>query len=185
MARLRRATCIRACMMYSSQLSQIEDGHVVRVVPSPRLVVIGRTLEEARAWARSAIGRRGVGTSQRAEPSGGNRRTRAGAELQRGLTTGYAQCSGVHERTARRCQRQAHRRQARWSRRSPKLPSMARSDSVLAKSVRRAAWSIDPSANASHVLGHRRRNATLKLRRTNLLRCDAVNAASINSNRLS
>ena len=53
------------------EIDQIEDGHVVLVVPSLRLIVMGRTLEEARAWARSAIGWRGLVASQRAEPSAG------------------------------------------------------------------------------------------------------------------
>ncbi len=53
------------------EIDQIEDGHVVLVVPSLRLIVMGRTLEEARAWARSAIGWRGLAASQRAEPSVG------------------------------------------------------------------------------------------------------------------
>jgi hypothetical protein len=47
------------------EIDQIEDGHVVLVVPSLRLIVIGRTLEEARAWASSAIGSRGLSASQR------------------------------------------------------------------------------------------------------------------------
>jgi hypothetical protein len=50
------------------EIDQIEDGHVVLVVPSLRLIVMGRTLEEARAWARSAIGYRGLLTVQREEP---------------------------------------------------------------------------------------------------------------------
>ena len=41
-------------------IDQIEAGHVVLVVPSLRLIVIGRTLDEARAWARSAIAHRGL-----------------------------------------------------------------------------------------------------------------------------
>ena len=51
------------------EIDQIEDGHVVLVIPSLRLIVMGRTLEEARAWARSAIGYHGLGTGQRAELS--------------------------------------------------------------------------------------------------------------------
>jgi hypothetical protein len=51
------------------EIDQIEDGHVVLVVPSLRLIVMGRTVEEARAWATSAMGSRGLVTSQRAEPS--------------------------------------------------------------------------------------------------------------------
>jgi hypothetical protein len=54
------------------EIDQIEDGHVVLVVPSLRLIVMGRTLEEARTWARSAIGWRGLSAGQRAEPSAGN-----------------------------------------------------------------------------------------------------------------
>jgi hypothetical protein len=50
------------------EIDQIEHGHVVLVVPSLRLLVMGRTLEEARAWARSAIGYRGLLTVQREEP---------------------------------------------------------------------------------------------------------------------
>ena len=42
------------------EIDQIEDGRVVLVVPSLRLIVLGRTLEEARAWASSAIGCRGL-----------------------------------------------------------------------------------------------------------------------------
>ena len=42
------------------EIDQIEDGRVVLVIPSLRLIVMGRTLEEARAWARSAIAYRGV-----------------------------------------------------------------------------------------------------------------------------
>src|ERR1051326_2033333 len=38
------------------EIDQIEDGNVVLVVPLLRLIVMGRTLEEARVWARSAIG---------------------------------------------------------------------------------------------------------------------------------
>ena len=50
------------------EIDQIEDGDVVLVVPSLRLIVMGRTLEEARAWATSAIGYRGLLTVQREEP---------------------------------------------------------------------------------------------------------------------
>ena len=53
------------------EIDQIEDGRVVLVVPSLRLIVIGRTLEEARAWASSAIGCRGLPATQRTEPSAG------------------------------------------------------------------------------------------------------------------
>jgi hypothetical protein len=49
------------------EIDQIEDGHVVLVVPSLRLIVIGPTLEEARAWARSTIWCRGLPTGQRAD----------------------------------------------------------------------------------------------------------------------
>jgi hypothetical protein len=45
------------------EINQIEDGHVVLAIPSLRLIVIGRTLEEARAWARSAMAHRGLCTS--------------------------------------------------------------------------------------------------------------------------
>ena len=51
------------------EIDQIEDGRVVLVVPSLRLMVMGRTLEEARAWARSALGWRSLVASQRAQPS--------------------------------------------------------------------------------------------------------------------
>jgi hypothetical protein len=51
------------------EIDQIDDGHVVLAIPSLRVIVIGRTLEEARAWARSAMAYRGVSTSQRMEPS--------------------------------------------------------------------------------------------------------------------
>ena len=51
------------------EIDQIEDGNVVLAVPSLRLIVMGRTLEEARAWARSAIECRGLAAGQRAEPS--------------------------------------------------------------------------------------------------------------------
>jgi hypothetical protein len=53
------------------EIDQIEDGRLVLIVPSLRLIVIGRTLEEARAWASSAIACRGLSASQRAEPSAG------------------------------------------------------------------------------------------------------------------
>jgi hypothetical protein len=51
------------------EIDQIEDGHVVLVVPSLRLMVMGRTLAEARAWARSAMGWRGLVASQGIESS--------------------------------------------------------------------------------------------------------------------
>jgi hypothetical protein len=53
------------------EIDQIEDGHVVLAVPSLRLIVMGRTLEEARAWARAAIAHRGLATTQPAERSPG------------------------------------------------------------------------------------------------------------------
>jgi hypothetical protein len=49
-------------------IDQIEDGHVVLAIPSLRLIVMGRTIEEARAWARSAIAHRGLSSTQRDEP---------------------------------------------------------------------------------------------------------------------
>ena len=49
-------------------IDQIEDGHVVLAIPSLRLIVMGRTIEEARAWARSAIAHRGLSSTQRGEP---------------------------------------------------------------------------------------------------------------------
>ena len=51
------------------EIDQIEDGHIVLVVPSLRLIVMGRTLEEARAWAKSAIASRGLPTGPRQEHS--------------------------------------------------------------------------------------------------------------------
>jgi hypothetical protein len=51
--------------------------------------------------------------------------------------------------------------------------------------VRSAVTSMEPSASASHVLGHCRRNAAVKLSRTRLLRWGAVSAASTSSKRLS
>lgn len=53
------------------EIDQIEDGDIVLAMPSLRLIVIGRTIEEARAWARSAIAHRGLSTTQPAEPSSG------------------------------------------------------------------------------------------------------------------
>jgi hypothetical protein len=53
------------------EIDQIEDGHVVLAIPLLRLIVMGRTLEEARAWARSAIAHRGLPTTQGGEPSPG------------------------------------------------------------------------------------------------------------------
>jgi hypothetical protein len=61
----------------------------------------------------------------------------------------------------------------------------AESTSMVAKSVRNAFTSIDPSASASPVLGQLRPNAVVKLTLTNVLRCGAVNAASTSSNKLS
>ena len=56
---------------YSIEIDQIEDGHIVLAIPSLRMIVIGRTVEEARAWARSAITYRGLSASPRTEPSSG------------------------------------------------------------------------------------------------------------------
>lgn len=41
------------------EIDQIEDGRVVLAIPALRLIVMGRTLGEATAWARSAIAYRG------------------------------------------------------------------------------------------------------------------------------
>ena len=49
------------------EIEEIEDGHVVLAIPSLRPIVMGSTLEEARAWARSAIAYRGLATNQCAE----------------------------------------------------------------------------------------------------------------------
>ena len=46
------------------EIDQLEDGHVVLAIPTLRLIVIGRTLDEARAWARSAIAHRGLPTDR-------------------------------------------------------------------------------------------------------------------------
>ncbi|MBV8715888.1 MAG: hypothetical protein JOZ65_12570 [Chloroflexi bacterium] len=46
------------------EIDQIENGRVVLTIPSLRVIVIGRTLEEARAWTRSALAYRGVSTCQ-------------------------------------------------------------------------------------------------------------------------
>jgi hypothetical protein len=51
------------------ETEQIEDGHVVLAIPSLRLIVMGRTLDEARAWARAALEHRGQTAATRAEPS--------------------------------------------------------------------------------------------------------------------
>jgi hypothetical protein len=51
------------------EIDQLEDGHVVLAIASLRLIVMGRTLEEARAWARSAIAYRGLSTEQHPELS--------------------------------------------------------------------------------------------------------------------
>jgi hypothetical protein len=64
-------------------------------------------------------------------------------------------------------------------------PTTAESASVVANRLRSFPTSTEPSASASHVLGHSRRNAAVKLSRTNVLRCGAVRAASSSSNRLS
>jgi len=50
------------------EIGQIENGRVVLVVSSLRLIVMCRTLEAARAWASSAIAC-GLPASQRTEPS--------------------------------------------------------------------------------------------------------------------
>jgi hypothetical protein len=42
------------------EIDQLEDGHVVLAIPSLRFIVMGRTLDEAHAWARSAIAYRGL-----------------------------------------------------------------------------------------------------------------------------
>jgi hypothetical protein len=63
---------------YIIEIDQLEAGHVVLVVPALRLMVMGCTLEEARAWARSAIAWRGLVASQRAEPSAGTDAITAG-----------------------------------------------------------------------------------------------------------
>jgi hypothetical protein len=57
------------------EIDQIEDGHVVLVIPSLRLIVMGRTLEEARAWARGAIGGRALANGQSGDVSGDAGRT--------------------------------------------------------------------------------------------------------------
>jgi hypothetical protein len=41
------------------EIDQLEPGHVVLVIPARRLIVIGRTLEEARDWARAVVEGRG------------------------------------------------------------------------------------------------------------------------------
>jgi hypothetical protein len=62
------------------EIDQIEDGHVVLAIPALRLIVMGRTLDEARAWARSAIAYRGgLSGSQGAKPEP----TRAAADHDR------------------------------------------------------------------------------------------------------
>ena len=65
------------------EIDQIEDGRVVLAIPSLRLIVMGRTLEEARAWARSTIASRGLFTGQRSEPSTGTDDPRVGMENHR------------------------------------------------------------------------------------------------------
>jgi hypothetical protein len=42
------------------EIDQLEDGHVVLAIRSIRLIVMGRTLDEARTWARLAIAYRGL-----------------------------------------------------------------------------------------------------------------------------
>jgi hypothetical protein len=56
---------------YIIEIDQLEDSRVVLAVPSLRLIVMGRTLEEARAWARAAIAYRGLPTSHNADPLAG------------------------------------------------------------------------------------------------------------------
>ena len=56
---------------YITEIDQVEDGHVVLAIPSLRLVVMGRTLDEARARARQAIAYRVVTPSQQVEPTPG------------------------------------------------------------------------------------------------------------------
>ena len=51
------------------EIDQLEDGHVVLAIPSLRLIVIGRTLDEARVRARSAIAYRGLSTDPAPELS--------------------------------------------------------------------------------------------------------------------
>ena len=71
--RQRQLTVREALLMdgHIIEIDHIEDGHVVLAVPSLRLIVLGRTLEEAQAWAKSAIGYRGLPARQLAEPSAG------------------------------------------------------------------------------------------------------------------
>jgi hypothetical protein len=54
-----------------------------------------------------------------------------------------------------------------------------------ANNPRNADVSIDPSLNASQVLGQRRRNTVVRLSRTRVLRCEDASIASWSSNRLS
>ena len=48
-------------------IDQIEDGHVMLAIPSLHVIVMGRTLDEARAWARAAIADCSVPLSQPVE----------------------------------------------------------------------------------------------------------------------
>ena len=70
-------------------IDQIEDGRVVHAIPALRLIVMGRTLDDARAWPGSAIAYRGLHASQCAEPStrpaAAGRRS-ANAELERSVS---------------------------------------------------------------------------------------------------
>jgi hypothetical protein len=61
----------------------------------------------------------------------------------------------------------------------------AASASEQANNLRKDGVSIDPSLNASHVLGQRRRNRVDKLSRTRVLRCGVDSIASSSSNKLS
>ena len=51
------------------EIDQLEDGHVVLAIPSLRLIVMGRTLDEAWAWASSAIAYRRVSADRHPELS--------------------------------------------------------------------------------------------------------------------
>jgi hypothetical protein len=68
---------------------------------------------------------------------------------------------------------------------SRSLLLLLRDGSCAWKSRRRATGSMDPSASASHVLGHRRRKTGPRLSRTSGLRSEAVRTASSSSNKLS
>ena len=52
------------------EVDQLEDRHVVRAFTSPRLIVMGRTLDEARACSRSANAYRALSLDQHPELSG-------------------------------------------------------------------------------------------------------------------